>query len=376
VQQALRGHYGAATYRTPGQRSLTLVSAVPVRHDGRTIGVVVVSQSTFRILQTLYQIRLRVFEIVLQSMAVAAVLTAVVAATIVRPLKQLRRQASALADRQVPLNAAFPGAARRDEIGDLARSLEVLTRRLADHIARLESFAADVAHEFRNPLASIRTAAETIGESATAAERERFLELMRKDVERLDRLVSGVREMARVDGQLEHEPLKTVGVVDLLQEAIETIRLASRQPTAITLRSDGEVLVRGGHERLSQALENVLSNAASLSPENSPIEVEVDSPPGQVRITVADRGPGIPDAHVSRIFDRFFSYRPGEERREHVGLGLAIARQIIGSYGGTIIARNRDGGGSVFEIVLPRTHEPENKRASTAARAGSAPLRP
>lgn len=370
LQQALRGRYGAGTYRTPGQRSLTLVSAVPVRHEGSTIGAVVVSQSTFRILQTLYQIRLRIFEIVLLSMAAAAVLTAVVAATIVRPLKQLRRQASELADRRVPLNAAFPGTARRDEIGDLARSLEVLTRRLADHIARLESFAADVAHEFRNPLASIRTAAETIAESATSGERDRFLELMRRDVQRLDRLVSGVREIARIDGQLEHEPLEAVGIVGLLREAIEGVRMASRHPIAIALRSDGEVPVRGGRERLAQAFENILTNAVSLSPAESPIDVEVELPPGQVQITVADRGPGIPDAHLSRIFDRFFSYRPGEQRREHVGLGLAIARQIIESYGGRITARNRDGGGSIFEVVLPQTHE--TRRAATAGRAGSA----
>lgn len=364
MKDALAGRYGAGTYRTPGQRSLTLVSALPIRHEGQIIGAVVVSQSTFRILQTLYQIRLRVFEIVLLSIVAAALLTAVAAATIVRPLKQLRRRASALAERRSPLSsgATFPETARRDEIGALARSLDVLTRRLADHIGRLESFAADVAHEFRNPLASIRTAAETVSEATDHVERERFLQLMRKDVDRLDRLVSGVREMARIDGQLEHEALETVAIHHLLQEVIERVRLTASVAPSITLKNVGEVFVSGGRERLQQAFENVLTNAVSLAPAESTIDVIVESDPTEAVISIQDRGPGIPEAHLTRVFDRFFSYRPGEQRRDHVGLGLAIARQIVESYKGRISARNRPGGGAIVDVVLRRS---EYVRATT-----------
>lgn len=354
LNDALAGRYGAVTFRTPGQRSLTLVSAVSVRHERQIIGAVVVSQSTFRILQTLYQIRLRLFEIVLLSAAAAALLTTLAAAAIVRPLKQLRRRASALAERRAPLAGPFPGTNRRDEIGALARSLDVLTRRLTDHIARLEAFAADVAHEFRNPLASIRTAAETIADASDAAERQRFVDLMRKDVHRLDRLVSGVREMATIDGQLEQQALETVPVMSLLQEVIERVRLSVGPAASITMQTDEEVFVRGGRERLEQAFENILANAASLAPAGSNIDVVVHSDTSNVTISIQDRGPGIPDAHVSRVFDRFFSYRPGEARRDHVGLGLSITRQIVESYGGVITARNRLEGGAVFDVVLPR----------------------
>jgi two-component system sensor histidine kinase ChvG len=371
IKEALSGRYGAATVPTPGQRSLTLVSAVPVRHGERVIGAVVVSQSTFRLLQTLYQIRLRIFEIVLLSIVAAALLTAVAATRIVRPLKQLRRRAAALAERHSPLPSTFPGVDRRDEIGALARSLDVLTRRLTDHIGRLESFAADVAHEFRNPLASIRTAADTISESTDPAERERFLLLMRQDVDRLDRLVAGVREMATIDGQLEQQPVEAVDLRELFEVVMARLRITATHPPSLVLRNSGDPIVRGQRERLEQAFENVLANGVSLSPPGTSIDIRIEAGADEVSVSIEDRGPGIPDAHLSRIFDRFFSYRPGGQRREHVGLGLAIARQIVEGYGGTITARNRPGGGATFEIVLPRTAEPPARTAITAQRAGT-----
>ena len=134
VRAALSGRYGAATRPTPGQRSLTLFSAVAVRHQGTITGVVVTSQSTFRILTALYAVRLRVFEIILASVLVAALLTAIAAMTIVRPLARLRRQASSLAERRGPLPETFAGAGRRDEIGSLARALSELSRRTNDHV--------------------------------------------------------------------------------------------------------------------------------------------------------------------------------------------------------------------------------------------------
>lgn len=354
VREALQGRYGAATRRTPGQRSLTLYSAVPIRHENAVTGAVVVSQSTFRILQTLYQVRLRIFEIVVASIVAAALLTTLAAMTIVRPLKRLRDQAGALTEHRGPLRAAFPGTGRRDEIGALARALEQLTRRLDDHIRLLESFAGDVSHEFRNPLASIRTAAEIIAESDSADDRKRFLEMMRRDVDRLERLVGGVREMARIDGQLEHYRLEIVDVREVLEEVIAGVRLVS--PGGAPMRvtgADAPCHVRSAREQLAQAFENLLSNAASFAPEGTAIDVTVAGVAGGCRITIADRGPGIPEAHLRRVFDRFFSYRPGEERREHLGIGLAIARQIVAGYGGTITARNRIDGGAAFDVELP-----------------------
>ena len=124
----------------------------------------------------------------------------------------------------------------RDEIGALARALQELTRRLDNHISRLESFAADMAHEFKNPLASIRAAADTIGDAESDDDRQRFLSMMRRDVERLYRLVAGVHEMARIDNQLEHEALASVDLHELLNTVVETVRLTSSSQATVVMR--------------------------------------------------------------------------------------------------------------------------------------------
>jgi two-component system sensor histidine kinase ChvG len=357
VRAALAGRYGAETRPTPGQRSLTLTSAVPVRRGDAVIGAVLVSQSTIRVLQALYDVRLRIFEVVLASVLAAALLTGVAAATVARPIGRLRRQASDLAERRSPLPGVFHDTRRRDEIGDLARALQELTRRLDDHIRDVERFASDVSHEFKNPLASIRTAAEMAEQAEDPRDRTRFLELLTKDVDRLDRLVSDVRDLARIDTQLEQEPRQAVDVGALLSQLIDGLRFSHGREPAMSLRVAGTPpRVAGSADRLAQAFENVLSNARSFAPPGTAVEVDVRIDEGFCRVAIADRGPGIPAAHLDRVFERFFTYRPVESTggSDHAGLGLAIARTIVQGYGGTITASNRADGGACFDIRLPR----------------------
>jgi len=355
VRQALRGAYGAAARPTPGQRSLPLHSALPVRHNGAVIGAVQVSQSTYRALQALYVVRLRIFEVVLASVLAAAALSTLMSATIVSPLVRLRRTALALADRRMVEPEAFRRVDRRDEIGDLARALDELTRRLDAHIHLLESFAADVSHEFKNPLASIRTSAEMIAGAADDEQRARFLMMLRRDVDRLERLVSGVRELAHIDGQIAHERPSRVDVGALLAQILEGLRLAHPDGPQLSLtQPERPVIVAAAPDRLAQVFENILQNARTLASGGTTVEIGVAIVERSCQVTVADRGPGIPDAHLAKVFDRFFSYRPeAENRREHTGLGLAIARAIVEGYGGTIAAANRPGGGAIFEVRLP-----------------------
>jgi two-component system sensor histidine kinase ChvG len=352
LREALAGRYGAATRPTAGQRSLTLFSGLPIRHAGRVTGAVVVSQSTFRILQALYAIRLRLFEIVVASIVAAAALTTLSATTIVQPLVRLRSRADALALHRGPHPVDFPATNRRDEIGALARALQHLTRRLDEQIVRLEIFAADVAHEFRNPLASIRTAADTIDASGSAEERQRFLQMMRRDIQRLDRLVVETRDLARLDGQIEHDTQEVVDLGELVRQVVEGV--SATHGTAVPIHGGGRPWpVRGSRERLAQSIENLLSNACELTAPGTTVDVSFEALAHGCRVTVADRGPGIPEAHLEQVFDRFFSYRPGGDRREHLGLGLAIAKQVIVGYGGSIRARNRPGGGAIFDVELP-----------------------
>ena len=352
VRTALEGKYGAATRPTPGQRSLTLNSAVPIKSGGTVTGAVVVSQSTFRMLQALYSLRLRIFEIVLASVVLAALLSALMSATIVRPLVKLRSAAVSLAERRAPLSGTFNVVARRDEIGDLARALEELASRFDGHIRLLESFAADVSHEFRNPLASIRTAAEMLIAAEDPADRSRFFDMLTRDVDRLERLVAGVRELARIDTQLSQEPATPVDVGALLTNLVNGRHAVGTRPLD-ALDCHGHPIVLASSDRLIQVFDNILTNAHSFAPDAA-TEITVRREGRYCRVTIADRGPGIPPAHVDRVFERFFSYRPqARGRREHAGLGLAIARTIVERYGGTVTAGNRPDGGACFDVRLP-----------------------
>jgi two-component system sensor histidine kinase ChvG len=352
LKAALAGRYGAATRKTPGQRSLTLFTAVPVR-DGVTVtGAVVVSQSTFRILQALYDVRLRVFQVVVASLVAAALLTTIAATTIVRPLTRLRRAAALLAERRRPPPEGFPGTQRRDEIGDLARALEDLTRRLSAHIGLLEGLAADVSHEFKNPLAGIRSAAETIEQCDDPIERGRFVSLMLRDVGRLERLVSSLRDLARIDGQIEHGDASRLDLAALVRAVADGIVPRAPGVTIVINGPRRPCWIVGDGEALAQVFDNVLTNAVGFAPPATAIDLQVTEDADACVVTVDDRGPGIPDAHLERIFERFFSYRPAEGRREHLGLGLPIARRIVEAHGGTITAGNRPGGGARFEVRL------------------------
>jgi two-component system sensor histidine kinase ChvG len=372
VQRALDGYYGASYYPTPGQRSVTLHSALPISSGDRVIGAVLVSQSTLRILQALYDIRLRIFEIVVLSIGVAVALGLVMSATIVRPLVRLRRAAVALSNRRATPQS-FRRVDRKDEIGDLARSLEDLTGRLDAHIRLLESFAGDVSHEFKNPLASIRVAAEAIAATDDAAERSRLLGLLTSDVDRLEGLVSGVRELARIDAQVAHDAMEIVDIGTLLEGLTGGFAYRGLPVQVAFGGGPPAALVRASADRLAQVFENILDNAAGFAPPGTVVEVSASVDEESCVVAVSDRGPGIPAAHVERVFERFFSFRPGQaSRREHMGLGLAIARAIVEGYGGTIHAAHRDGGGARIEVRLPlaRGVHPSSGFAQIGSSAG------
>jgi two-component system sensor histidine kinase ChvG len=361
IQSALEGRYGAATrISPPPRRSVTLHIAIPVRVDGVVEGAVLVSQSTGRILQALDAVRLDVFKVFLLSLGAAVVLSLLAATTIARPLATLQHRAGQILDRRGRLRGAFPASTRRDEIGELERALAELTRQLEEHVRATEAFAADVSHEFKNPLASIRTATDMALEDVEPGERRRFLRMIQKDVSRMERLITEAREVSRIDAHLDEDERVDVMLDELLTALVESFRLRHAGTGLVfdLVLEDASVPVHASADRLTQVFENLIDNAVSFSPTGGRVAIALRASNGETEVAIADEGPGIPEGHRDRIFNRFFSYRPDDPAdSSHTGLGLALVRAIVESYGGSVAAEPRSGRGTKVIVKLP-TAEP------------------
>jgi two-component system sensor histidine kinase ChvG len=356
VRQALQGRFETTERISTTGRYVILYSATPIRTPREVVGAVVVSQSTVPILQDLYGVRLGIARIFVASVAASIIISLLVSMTIVRPLRQLRLDAGAILDRRGRIKGRFRGTKKLDEIGDLARALERLTRRLESHVAFIESFASDVSHEFKNPLASIRMATEMLYEAEDETQRRRFLTMVEGDIARMERLLSAVREVSAIDAQIASEPREEVALDTLLERVVEGFRLRCGERIGFELHAEGDIRVLASEARLMQVFENLLDNAVSFSQPGARIHLHAGVEAKEAIVSITDEGAGIPDSHLDRIFDRFFTWRPGSatKKGEHTGLGLSIVKSIVEGYGGTVRARNNEGAGCTFEVRLER----------------------
>jgi len=256
---------------------------------------------------------------------------------------------------------------RADEIGDLSGALRDMTSALYKRFDAIESFAADVSHEIKNPLTSLRSAVEALDLARNESQREQLLGIIRDDVGRIDRLLSDIADASRLDAELSRSQMAPVDLRRLLGAIVEVDEATGQTGETsfdLTVSDDGPFVTLGIEDRLGQVMRNLIDNARSFSPHGSVISLALRRSDNAIEIVCDDSGPGFADEHKDRVFERFYTRRPdGEAFGTHSGLGLSISRQIIEAHRGRITAANRfaDDGtviGARITIELPVLNTP------------------
>ncbi len=296
---------------------------------------------------------------ILAVLGISVLLSLFLARTIVRPLQHLARAAVKVRLGRAPEVHVPRLPERRDEIGMLARALSDMSIALRQRIDATESFAADVAHEIKNPLASLRSALDGLDKVVKKEHRDQLMAVAHADVLRMDRLISDISDASRIDAQLAKAKFETIDLGDMIDQllAARESRNADGDVTIAFARPRrGIALIMGEDLRLERVLTNLLDNAVSFSPPAGVVEVSATRSGDDVIIRIMDEGPGIPAHERESVFRRFHSERPpSEDFGNHSGLGLAIARTIIEGHQGAITVHDRDDGrrGAAFQITLP-----------------------
>lgn len=366
VLSALSGEIGVRLRRLDQQNEIITV-AVPIQRFRRVLGALMISADTRDINAAVQEAHQTIVGFFLAALLVTLALSVFLARTIVRPIKNLARSADRIR-LGLQSSADIPDfSARNDEVGDLSASFRDMTKALARQIDAVANFAADVSHELKNPLTSLRSAVETLHLAKTEEARKKLTDIIEHDVRRLDRLISDISNASRLDGEMSRAKMETVNLTTLLQTLINIYDQMGKDDMPhlhLEIRGrrfkkkDDEMqsyFVRGLEGQLGQVVQNLVDNAISFSKPEGNIHIRLGRVKGMIRLEVADEGVGIPEDKLEDIFDRFYSERPsGEAFGKHSGLGLSICRQIVDAHGGRIYAENhKDAPGASFIVLFP-----------------------
>ncbi|WP_395708738.1 stimulus-sensing domain-containing protein [Reyranella sp.] len=346
-QSALRG-FNASAVRVSGDGRLILSAAVPVQRYKQVLGALLLMRDNRAIAASLREVRYDMMVIAAAALGITVLLSLYLAGTITQPIVRLARAADEvrLARESRP---EIPDLGKRgDEIGDLNDALRSMTEALWQRLNTIESFAADVAHELKNPLTSLRSAIEMASRpTLTPDQRDKLMAIVMDDINRLNRLISDISDASRLDAELMRGDVKSLDLNLLLADMARHYAATALQKAGVELEfrlaANPPFLAHGHDGRYGQVFRNVIDNALSFSPAGSRIVVELARAPrnGPFIVTIDDEGPGIPEDNLESIFERFYSERPTEHFGQHSGLGLSICRQIMETYGGSITASNR-----------------------------------
>ena len=369
VGRALDGQ-NASIVRINERGDVIVSVAVPVQRFRAVRGALMLSTQGADIDDMVEAERLAILKVFLIAAAVMVVLSILLAGTIAEPVRRLADAAERVR-RRIRSRVEIPDfTRRRDEIGHLSGTLRDMTNALYSRIEAIESFAADVAHELKNPLTSLRSAVETLPLAKSDESRSRLLTIIQHDVKRLDRLISDISDASRLDAELQRQEAAPVDFAKLLSTLVAVANEVKRDDCVkVTLRFEGGsgrgFQVPGHDSRLGQIIDNLIENARSFSPQNGSVRVTCRRLKDNIEILVDDDGPGVrPDA-IEKIFERFYTDRPHQGFGHNSGLGLSISKQIAEAHGGTIWVENRLGAlgedgapavlGARFTVRLPAT---------------------
>ena len=371
VQRALFGEQAAAVRRHQSG-GMVISVAVPVQRYRQVVGALMLSTGGEEVERAMRAIRLDILQVFAVALGVTVLLSLYLAGTIARPINRLAAAAERVRTGR-GRHAEIPDfAGRRDEIGELSRDLRAMTDALWQRMDAIERFAADVAHEIKNPLTSLRSAVETVARVDDPEQQKKLMSIIVDDVHRLDRLISDISDASRLDAELSRDVPTAVDVRQVLMALIEIERAAAssdRPVVELDMQANADLTVCASEGRLGQVFRNVIANAMSFSPTDGQIRVcaerQARSGGDIVIVSIEDDGPGIPQENLESIFERFYSDRPvqgpdgkGEKFGTHSGLGLSISRQIVAAADGHIWAENRRNGdgvvcGARFVVELP-----------------------
>ncbi len=342
--------------------NLVLSYSQPVQRYRQVLASIVLSKDDTEIERALRQVRLTILQIFAGALVITVLLSFYLAGTIARPIRLLAAAAERVRHGLGRESQQIPDLTQRaDEIGELSGSLREMTDALHARMDSIETFAADVSHELKNPLTSLRSAVETAARVRDSVQQRRLMSIIIEDVQRLDRLISDISNASRLDSELSRAEFEVVDVSTILIELpILSTADGSVQPRIkVDVELEKNLSIKVIAERLNQVFSNLIDNAISFSPSDSTILLKATRKENFAEIVVEDEGPGIPEGKLNEIFSRFYTERPSNEKFGiHSGLGLSISKQIIEAQGGTIRAENwsdteSGASGARFIVCLP-----------------------